>query len=502
VITADVAIVGYGPVGQAMAAYLGKAGVSVAVFERDTYVYELARTGGIDDEAMRLFQHVDLAERILEETFVPGDFDCLTVDGELLLSWPSGEWGSSGYARLNMWHQPDIDRIVREHIDTMPTVAVHLEHSVEEVVQGDDGVRLSVIDRGTGSTVTCEVQYVIGCDGGRSIIRPLLGGTFESLGRSEDWIVVDLTLNRDDIELPERPHHICDPDRPVTFIVNKDNRRRWEFMVLPGEDPAAMARPENVWRLLSPWLVPGDAEIYRCVAYTFHALLADRWRNGRLLIAGDAAHLMPPFFGQGLCSGLRDVRNLSWKLDAVRAGRAPATLLDTYGSERGAHVRTFIEISVYMGGIIQTLDPEVAARRDAEMLAGETEILRLPVPRLGPGLLPASAEAPLGTLFPQPVLEDGRLLDVVSGERFTILGLPELIGSLEDAAREAFARDDVAVIADAGPETRAALEDVDATGVLIRPDRYLLATARSAAELVAAVELIPWAGSQREVVAS
>jgi 3-(3-hydroxy-phenyl)propionate hydroxylase len=288
----------------------------------------------------------------------------------------------------------------------------------------------------------------------------------------------------------------------VTFIVNKDNRRRWEFMVLPGEDPAAMARPENVWRLLSPWLVPGDAEIYRCVAYTFHALLADRWRNGRLLIAGDAAHLMPPFFGQGLCSGLRDVRNLSWKLDAVRAGRAPATLLDTYGSERGAHVRTFIEISVYMGGIIQTLDPEVAARRDAEMLAGETEILRLPVPRLGPGLLPASAEAPLGTLFPQPVLEDGRLLDVVSGERFTILGLPELIGSLEDAAREAFARDDVAVIADAGPETRAALEDVDATGVLIRPDRYLLATARSAAELVAAVELIPWAGSQREVVAS
>jgi 3-(3-hydroxy-phenyl)propionate hydroxylase len=502
VITADVAIVGYGPVGQAMAAYLGKAGVSVAVFERDQYVYELARTGGVDDEAMRLFQHVGLAEPILEKTFVPGDFDCLTVDGELLLSWPSGEWGSNGYARLNMWHQPEIDHIVRDHVGAMPGVAVYLEHIVEQVTQSDDAARLTVVDRGTGATVTCEAKYVIGCDGGRSAIRAAIGGEFESLGPSEPWIVVDLTLNRDDIELPERPHHICDPRRPVTFIVNKDNRRRWEFMVLPGEDPDEMARPETVWKLLRPWLAPGDAEIYRCVAYTFHALLADRWRNDRLLIAGDAAHLMPPFFGQGLCSGLRDVRNLSWKLDAVLAGRAPDSLLDTYGSERAAHVRTFIEISVDMGAIIQTLDPEVAARRDAQMLAGDTEILRLPVPRLGPGLLPASAEAPLGTLFPQPVLEDGRLLDVVSGERFTILGLPELIGSLDDAAREAFARDDVAVIADASPETRAALEDVDATGVLIRPDRYLLATARSAVDLVAAAELIPWAGSQREVVAS
>jgi 3-(3-hydroxy-phenyl)propionate hydroxylase len=502
VITADVAIVGYGPVGQAMAAYLGKAGISVAVFERDHYVYELARTGGVDDEAMRLFQHIGLAERILQETFVPGDFDCLTVDGELLLSWPSGEWGSSGYARLNMWHQPDIDRIVREHIDAMPTVSVHLEHSVEEVEQTDDLVRLTAVDRGTGETVTCEAKYVIGCDGGRSAIRAAIGGEFESLGPSEPWIVVDLTLNRDEIELPERPHHICDPARPVTFIVNKDTRRRWEFMVLPGEDPAEMARPENVWKLLSPWLKPGDAEIYRCVAYTFHALLAERWRNGRLLIAGDAAHLMPPFFGQGLCSGLRDVRNLSWKLDAVLSGRAPDSLLDTYGTERAAHVRTFIEISVYMGGIIQTLDPEVAARRDAQMLAGDTEILRLPVPRLGPGLLPESAEAPLGTLFPQPILQDGRLLDVVSGERFTILGLPELIATFDDDAHAAFARDDVAVIADASPETRAALDEVGATGVLIRPDRYLLATARSAAELVAAAELIPWAGSQHEAVVS
>jgi len=501
-IDVDVAIIGYGPVGQALAACLGTAGLSVAVFERDRYVYELARTGGIDDEAMRLFQHIGLAERILEETFVPGDFDFLTVDGEVLLSWACGERGPHGYARLNMWHQPDIDRIVRERVESMPSVAVHLEHLVEEVVQSEDAARITAVDRTTDANVTCEARYVVGCDGGRSAVRPLLGGTFESLGESEDWIVVDLTLNRDDIALPDETLHICDPRRPVTFIRNKDNRRRWEFMVLPGEDPAEMERPENVWKLLSPWVAPGDAEIYRCVAYTFHALLADRWRDGRLLIAGDAAHLMPPFLGQGLCSGLRDVRNLSWKLAAVLAGRASATLLDTYGTERGPHVRKFIEISVELGGVIQTLDPAVAARRDAELLAADTETVRLPVPRLGPGLLPASAEPPLGTLFPQPLLEDGRLLDLVSGERFTILGLPDLIESLDDDTRAAFARDDVAVIADAGPETKTALEDVAATGVLIRPDRYLLATARCPEDLVAAAALIPWAGLQREALTS
>jgi 3-(3-hydroxy-phenyl)propionate hydroxylase len=314
----------------------------------------------------------------------------------------------------------------------------------------------------------------------------------ESLADSERWVVVDLTLKRDVPSLPEESRHFCDPKRPVTFIRNVGPRRRWEFMVLPDEDPAELERTETVWSLLSPWLTPADADIYRSVGYTFHALVADRWRNGRTLIAGDAAHLMPPFLGQGLCGGLRDVRNLSWKLAAVVTGLADDDLLDTYESERAPHVREFIELSVSLGNVIQTLDPAVAATRDADMLSQLDEPVRLPVPQIGPGLLPAGAEAPLGTPFPQPRLEDGRLLDVVSGERFTVLGLPHLIDSLNGSALKRLADDDVAVIADRSEDTCDALRALGCAGVLIRPDRYVLATVDSAAELLEAADLIPW----------
>jgi 3-(3-hydroxy-phenyl)propionate hydroxylase len=268
----EVAIVGYGPVGQALAGYLGSAGVSVAVFERDRYVFERARTGAIDDEAMRFLQHLGVAERILEGTRVPGDFEFLTADGQLLLSWACGEWGRHGYARLNMWHQPDADLIIREAVDAMPNVAVRLQHVVEELRDDGDSVHLRAVDSTSGESVACEAKYVVGCDGGRSLVRRFIGATMGSLADSERWVVVDLTLTRDVPSLPEESRHLCDPKRPVTFIRNVGQRRRWEFMVLPDEDSAELERPENVWGLLRPWLTRDDAEIYRSVGYTFHAV--------------------------------------------------------------------------------------------------------------------------------------------------------------------------------------------------------------------------------------
>jgi 3-(3-hydroxy-phenyl)propionate hydroxylase len=492
VIRVEVAIVGYGPVGQALAGYLGRAGVSAAVFERDRYVFERARTGAIDDEAMRFLQHLGVAERVLEGTRVPGNFEFLTADGQLLLSWACGEWGRHGYARLNMWHQPDADLIIREAVDALPNVDVYLQHVVEELSDDGDSVHLRVVDSTSGESVACEAKYVVGCDGGRSLVRRFIGATMESLADSERWVVVDLTLTRDVPSLPAESRHLCDPNRRVTFIRNVGQRRRWEFMVLPDEDPAELERPENVWALLRPWLTRDDAEIYRSVGYTFHAVLSDKWRNGRALIAGDAAHLMPPFLGQGLCGGFRDVRNLSWKLAAVTKGLADEALLDTYESERAPHVRAYIELSVSLGNVIQTLDPAVAAKRDAEMSSDPDEPISLPVPQIGAGLLSASAQPPLGTPFPQPTLEDGRLLDVASGERFTVLGLPSLVESLDESVLERLADDDVAIIADCSRETREALRELDSAGVLIRPDRYVLATVDSATELLQAVDLIPW----------
>ncbi|MBS1676286.1 MAG: bifunctional 3-(3-hydroxy-phenyl)propionate/3-hydroxycinnamic acid hydroxylase [Actinobacteria bacterium] len=491
----DVAIVGYGPVGQALAAYLGRAGITVAVFERDRYVFERARTGGTDDESLRFFQRLGLAQTIIagleEGTRVPGTMRFVNRDDQVLLNWPAGEPGPNGYRRLYMWHQPEVDRIVREYVDSLAGVAVHLEHEVEAVEAAADSVIVRARDRRSGAAVECDARYVVGCDGARSTVRAAVGAKFESLAASQGWVVVDLTLTRAVDSLPDEMVHYCDPRRPITYIRNVGNRRRWEFMVMPDEDPATMDAPAKVWELLAPWLGPDDAEIYRAVSYTFHSLLADRWRNGRLLLAGDAAHLMPPFLGQGLCSGLRDVRNLAWKLAAVLDGRAPEELLDTYGSERSPHVRELIELSDRVSGIIQTIDPEVAAKRDAEMLADGGGALHTPFPQLGPGLLPATAEAPLGTLFAQPRLADGRLLDDAVGEQFTILALPELVASLAPGLRERCRDAGVAILGDASPETRTALAAVGARGVLLRPDKYLLGVADSGEDLGRLVELVP-----------
>ena len=216
-ISVDVAIVGYGPVGQALAGYLGRAGISVAVFERDRYVFERARTGAIDDEAMRFLQRLGVADRILEGTRVPGNFDFLTADGQVLLSWACGEWGRNGYARLHMWHQPDADLIIRESVGALTNVDVRLQHVVERLSDEGGSVQLEAVDSTTGESVTCEAKYVVGCDGGRSLVRSFIGATMESLADSERWVVVDLTLTRDVPSLPDESRHFCDPKRPVTF---------------------------------------------------------------------------------------------------------------------------------------------------------------------------------------------------------------------------------------------------------------------------------------------
>ena len=178
----------------------------------------------------------------------------------------------------------------------------------------------------------------------------------------------------------------CDPARPTTFVPMPGNRHRWEFMLMPGDDPATVTRPDRIYEMLKPWSIdPATSAIERAVVYSFHSALSTCWRRDRLLLAGDAAHQMPPFLGQGMGSGLRDAANLAWKLKAVIKGGAQDTLLDTYETERSEHVRAFIELAVELAGVIQTTDPERARARDQELIANPT-MLRPITPRLGTGL--------------------------------------------------------------------------------------------------------------------
>jgi 3-(3-hydroxy-phenyl)propionate hydroxylase len=310
------------------------------------------------------------------------------------------------------------------------------------------------------------------------------------LGLHQPWLVFDVLLKADVPGLPDHTVQHCDPARPMTFCNVTGNRRRWEIMLMPGDDPQQLVQPETLWQLVSKWIKPEQADIERAVIYTFHSVMAETWRQGRLFLAGDAAHQTPPFLGQGMCAAIRDASNLAWKLHAVLRGRADDALLDTYCSERLPHVQAFIELAVRLGDIIQTTDPQAARERDAKFKAGQPEIFEFPAPRLGPGLWQGQS-APVAQVFPQPMLADGRLLDAVLGLNFAVIGEAAVLDAASGETHQRWQDHGAVVLAAEDPEVQAWLGQYGVRAVLLRPDRYILGVAQTAAELDDISALLP-----------
>ncbi len=436
----DIAIVGYGPTGATLANLLGLQGYRVAVIEREPGLQPLPRAVHFDGEVMRVFETAGLAAQILPIIRPSGGIRHVNSAGHLMIERkPALGTGAHGWANNYLFHHPELEGALRDGVARFPKVAVFLSEEVLSLSQSEDAVELKTSKR------TIQSRYVVGCDGARSIVRQAIGSGHHDLGLHQPWLVVDVLLERD-VDLPAQTVQYCDPARPVTYVRVSARRRRWEIMLMPGDDAETMTRPETVWRLLAPWLRPGDARLERGAVYAFHSLIAKRWRARRLLIAGDAAHQTPPFLGQGMCAGIRDAANLAWKF-------ARKDLLDTYQSEREPHVRVFIEEALRLGNIIQTTDPRVAAERDRRFLEGGKEEMVNLSPPLGPGF-----HRGRGEIFPQPLLADGRRLDeAIGGYHFAVLCPFET---------------DFPHIRIEGPEA-----------IVLRPDRYVYGAARTRAEL-------------------
>ena len=387
----DVAVVGLGPVGATCAALLGTLGLRTVAIERSPAVYDKPRAFALDHEAMRVFEDIGVADAIAPHTapFTPSEY--YGVDGQLIKRlgalpkpWPLG-WPPS-----MVFRQPPVEEILRKRAAELSEVVL------------DELVAVHPIRLKSGRTLSA--QYVVGCDGASSTVRRLLGIEYEDLDFDQAWLVADLLVKEEALpRLPEVSAQYCEPARPATYLIGVGNHRRWEIMLDPGEEP-------DVWKLLARWITPADAQLWRAASYRFHALVAREWRRGSVFLAGDAAHQQPPFTGQGMCQGIRDVANLAWKL---KYGKD--RLLDTYEAERKAHVKKLTGIIKDIGKVIGERDPAAARERDRRLIAeAGGKVTTVPrqnlIPALAAGFLSREAHPANGTLFPK---DGGRGLRVV-----------------------------------------------------------------------------------------
>lgn len=453
----DVLVAGIGPVGAALCALLARQGVTAIAVEKDTGVYPLPRAAHFDHEIMRLFQKLGIAGEMQAASQPAAAYEFRNAAGEILMRYDQRLDSPSGWAPGYMFHQPSLEHALRRLAKGSPLIDARLGHSLTSFTQDVDGVTASV--DGPDGRTGIRARWMVACDGAKSPVRDALGIGQSDYGFDEPWLVIDAVVS-DVSRLPQANLQICDPARPTTCLVMSQGRHRWEFMLLPGEQPEDLLDDAVIRDLLKPWNCEDVVEIERKAVYRFHGRVAHRWREGRVLLAGDAAHQTPPFAGQGLCSGLRDVDNLAWKLAAVIRRGADPDLLDSYQTEREPQVRSVIELAIAMGRVVCISDPQAAAMRDAGMLA-QRAAGHAPPPiaplRLGPGVM---LDGVGGEYFPQPWAADVRLDDLL-GEG------PWLID------RASLADGPLALFAD---QLTAWFGSRDAEAVLVRPDRYVFGT--------------------------
>lgn len=426
----DVAIVGYGPAGAVAAALLGAQGLSVLVCDKTHDVYEMPRAFALDHEIMRVFQQLGVDAGVLNfaEPFTPSEF--YGVDGQLIKRFSTAAPPYPlAFEPSMVFSQPPVERILRAKVQGLPTVEAALGCELTGILHDEQGVTLH-LRQPDNSRNQARARYLVACDGATSTVRNALGIGLLDLGFDQAWLVVDVLVNEVGLaRLPQTSVQYCEPQRPSTFLIGPKNHRRWEIAINEGEDPQDLATPEGTWRLLSRWLSPQDGRLWRQASYRFHALVAQRWRVGRVFLAGDAAHQQPPFLGQGMCQGIRDVANLGWKLGSVLRGESPAGFLDSYETERKAHV---IELTTRIKGIGELVgerDIAKARARDARLLEECGGVVKS-VPRqnvqpaLVNGFLSLRPHRAVGTPFPQPwVLHAGgkARLDNVTGTGWRLL---------------------------------------------------------------------------------
>ncbi|MFM0662921.1 bifunctional 3-(3-hydroxy-phenyl)propionate/3-hydroxycinnamic acid hydroxylase [Paraburkholderia sediminicola] len=508
----DVIIVGLGPVGAALALLLGREGLEVAVFEQSEDIYDKPRAIVLDHEALRILQFCGVAPSFFDTLMPHTGTNFLGVNGQLIkLFDPQSPPYPLGWPPTVMFIQPELERTLRASLNEYPNIDVKLGATVSDLAQNESGVYATIESMHGATRYEVEADWLVGCDGANSFVRRSAGITLDDAEFDEWWVVVDAWL-KGSAELPEKTTQYCWPSRPATFVKGARNHRRWEIKLLPHEDPEIFRDQKKLVEVLANYVEVDSLEIWRSAVYRFHAVVASTWQHNRIFVAGDAAHQMPPFLGQGLCAGLRDVANLAWKLVQVTRYGASMNLLTAYQTERRPHVETVIQHAKAFGLIIGELDLHRATTRDEELERalrnGTMNTVRQRfIPDLTTGLI-APGDPTAGTLFVQPDVLDAQhnvvRFDDLVPPRFLIVAGDEtphswlegdeaaawfkaggLFVSIGIAGRSnnQIACCGTLAFEEIGARFRDWLTSAGASVAIIRPDRYVYGTARNANEL-------------------
>jgi 3-(3-hydroxy-phenyl)propionate hydroxylase len=424
-----------------LANLLGFAGIEVLLIERNPDTSDLPRAVSFDDESLRTFQACGL-EKEAYDLITPGTgTKYYGADGKVLAYQRGPAHPRFGHPVKNPFSQPQFERMLRRGLERFANVEARFSTELIDMqIDEDRMAHLTISDAG-GDRTQVTSKIVVGCDGGRSTVRDLLGVNMIGTSLADPWLVIDALEDQHD----ERyAMHHCDPQRPFVIVSGRGGRCRYEFRLLPNEDPEQFTDLTAISRLLAPFRTISPDQIERCTVYTFHALVAERWREGPVILAGDAAHMMPPFAGQGLNSGIRDAHNLAWKIAAVIRGDAHDGLLDTYELERRPHAEATVALSVRLGQVMMSRHRTLARVRDAALRAGmrapafrryvtEGRFKPAPYYRSGAVLSATGTSAVVGRPFPQPLVllpngEQDRL-DNILGPGFALVRVDPSAGA-------------------------------------------------------------------------
>lgn len=513
-LAAQIAIIGAGPVGILLAILLGQKGRRVILVERWLSIYDRPRAVTMDAEVAR----------ILATLGIDCDHDPAFENHQELYYWKNAnfddlqvvDWKSlapSGWHVTYWFNQPELEARLMAIAATLESVTVMRGWQAMALRQNESGVYLDLqqtpeLVGSDGEKCLLKAQYVVGADGANSFVRDAIGSSMVDKGYFFDWLILDM-IPHADYKMSPAQWQLCDPKRPTTLVPGGPGRRRWEFMLLPDEDSEEMAKPESAWRLLEPWgLTSANARLERSAVYRFQARWAEQWRVGRCMIAGDAAHLMPPFAGEGMCAGLRDAVALGWRLNAVLDGKLSDAVLDSYESERKPHARHYIDFSQQLGDIICIVDPVKAAERDRKMIADLAERNQEPITgdhvHLGPGVW-CEGTPGAGEISVQGVVEyRGKRdrFDQAVGQGWFVVAVNASVDTLlcaEQMAVLAHLHGHLIAIVSEGEEHDVVdvdgtyanwMADINANYFIVRPDFYVAATAKTTTELSDCFDII------------